>query len=143
MKRDLHNNVKVLRAISPVAIGTTGTGKTSTIIDTLGYEGLEFVIDYGTVTATSAVYTVLLTECATTGGSFTSVADADMLGTESSAGLAAASTRTSGTTKNVSKKLGYVGDTRYVKIKVSSTVTATTPIAVTALLHHPRTAPVS
>jgi hypothetical protein len=45
MKRnnDMHNNVKVLRVISPVAIGTTGTGKTGKIIDRQGYGGVEFL----------------------------------------------------------------------------------------------------
>ncbi len=143
MKFDLHNNIYAIRAISPVAVGTTGTGKTSTIIDTAGYNGVEFLVDYGTVTATNAVFTVLLTEANTTGATFTSVADTDMLGTESAAGLAAASTRTSGVSKNVTKRLGYVGNSRYLKIKVSSTVTATTPIAATALLHSPRNAPTS
>lgn len=141
--KDLHNNAYIVRAISPVAIGTTGTGKTSTIIDTRGYHGLEFVISYGTVTATSAVYTVLMTECDTTGGSFTSVADADMLGTEALAGLGATTPRTSGVSKNVTKKLGYVGNKRYVKLKVSSTITATTPISVDAILHHPQITPTS
>lgn len=143
MKFDIHNNIYAVRAISPVAIGTTGTGKTSAAIDTAGYNGVEFLVNYGSVTATNAVFTVLLTECATTGGSFTSVADTDLIGTESAAGLAAASARTSGTTKNVTKRVGYIGNQRYVKIKVSSTVTAGAIIGADALLHSPRNAPTS
>ena len=54
MARDLHNNVKVLRVVSPVAIGTTGTGQVGKIIDRAGYEGVEFIVSYGTVTATDA-----------------------------------------------------------------------------------------
>lgn len=141
MQRDLHHNVTVARAISAVAIGTTGTGKTSVIVDRGGYQGVEFIFNYGTITATNAVFTALLTECDTTGGSFTSVADADMLGTEAAAGLGATASRVSGVSKNVNKKLGYIGAKRYLKIKVSSTVTAGTPIGVDALLHSPNHGP--
>lgn len=140
MGRDLHNNLKPTNGTHSVAIGTTGTGKTSSVVDTAGYGGVEFLIDYGAITTTTGIFTVLMTEGDTTGGSFTSVADADMLGTEALAGLAAA-TRADGTTKNVTKRVGYIGPKRYVKVKVSSTGTAGTPIAIIPLLHNPRHAP--
>jgi hypothetical protein len=145
MKRnnDIHNNVKQQRVISPVAIGTTGTGKTGTIVDRQGYGGVEFILDYGTVTATNAVFTVLVTEGDVT-GTMTSVADSDLLGTELLAAVGVqAGARTSGVGKNVSKRIGYKGGKRYVNVKVSSTVTAAPPIAVTALLFNPQVAPLS
>lgn len=145
-QRDLHDSLTAKRLISPVAIGTTGTGKTGVILDTQGYRGVEFIIDYGTVTATNAAFTLLLTECDTTGGSFTSVADVDMLpqtGAEAYAALGQAATRTSGVSKNVTTRFGYIGSKRYTKLKVSSTVTAGAPVSVTALLHHPMVAPVA
>lgn len=137
---DLHNNVALARALSAVAIGTTGTGKTSAAIDRRGYGGIEFIINYGTITATGAVYTVLMTESDASTGGFTSVADGDMLGTEADAGLAAG-TRTSGTTKNTQKKIGYKGNKRYAKLGVISTVTAGTLIAIDAILYNPAQAP--
>jgi hypothetical protein len=140
--QDLHNNVKVLRVISPVAAGTTGTGKTGVIIDRLGYGGVEFIVDVGTITATNATITTTMLEGSVT-GTMTSVADADMLGTEVLASVAAAATRTSGTSKNVSKRLGYKGTKRYVTVKVVPTVTATTPIAVTAVLFNAAVLPTS
>jgi hypothetical protein len=130
---ELHNNIRPIRSISPVAAGTTGTGKTGTIIDRQGYAGVEFLFDYGTVTATNATITVTLLEGDVT-GTMTSVADADLIGTEVLAGLAAAATRTSGVSKNVTKRLGYKGIRRYVQPKMVNTVTATTPIAATAIL---------
>lgn len=144
MKRnnDIHNNIKALRVVSPVAVGTTGTGKTGTIVDRQGYGGVEFIIGYGTVTATNAVFTATVLEGDVT-GTMTSAADADLLGTELLAGLAAAATRTSGTSKNVTKRVGYKGAKRYVNVKVSSTVTAATPIAVDAILFNPSVAPIS
>jgi hypothetical protein len=45
--------------------------------------------------------------------------------------------------KNVSKRIGYKGTKRYVQVNVKSTTTATTPIAVTAVLFNPNVAPVS
>jgi hypothetical protein len=139
---DLHNNVKVQRVISPVAIGTTGTGQTGKIIDRQNYGGVEFVLDYGTITATTALYTVTVKEGDVT-GTLTSVADADLLGTELLAGVGATASRVSGTSKNVSKRIGYKGTKRYVQVNVKSTTTATTPIAVTAVLFNPNVAPVS
>lgn len=135
-EHDLHSSVKVQRCISPVAVGTTGTGKTGTPVDRRGYGGVEFILDYGTMTATGAVFTVTIFEGDAT-GSMTSVADADLIGTEAAAGIAAGTPRTSGVNKNVSKKIGYKGSKRYVNAKIASTVTAAPPIAATAVLFNP------
>jgi hypothetical protein len=132
---DMHSSLKVVRGVSPVAIGTTGTGQVGKIIDRQNFGGLEFIVSYGTVTATNAVFTVTMKEGDVT-GTMTSVADADMIGTEALAGLAAA-VRTSGTTKNVSKRIGYRGIKRYVQLGVKSTITAATPVAIDALLFSP------
>lgn len=141
--RDTHDNVKCVRSISPVAIGTTGTGQAGKIVDTQGYNGVEFIVSYGAVTATGAVFTLVVKEGDAT-GSMTSIADADLLGTEANAGLAAAATRTSGVSKNVTKRLGYIGQKRYVQAaKLSSTVTAGTPVGVDVLLTRPLNAPVA
>lgn len=137
---DLHHSIKPIRAISPVAIGTTGTGKSSVIIDRQGYGGVEFLVAYGTITATGAVYTVTVFEGDTT-AAMTSVADNNLLGTEASAGIAAGTPRTSGSNKNVTKSIGYIGSKRYVSVNVKSTLTATTPIAVDALLFNPYVGP--
>lgn len=140
---DMHNRFDLSNdGVHSVAIGTTGTGKTTAAVKTSAdHQSLEFVIDYGAITATNAVFTVLMTESSTTGGTFTSVADADMLGTEALAGVAAAATRTDGTSKNVAKKIGYKGNKEFVKVKVSSTVTAGTPISIIPMLGNLRHAP--
>lgn len=135
---DMHNNVKVVTAVAPVAIGTTGTGQVGKVIDRQGFGGVEFIVAYGTVTATAAVYTVTVKEGDVT-GTMTSVADADLIGTEALAGVAATTPRTSGVSKNVMKKVGYKGGKRYVQCGVKSTTTATTPVSVTAVLFNPQT----
>ena len=136
---DLHNNCRAQRVVSPVAVGTTGTGQTGQIIDTQGYGGVEFVVDYGAITSSAAVFTVVVKEGDVT-GTLTSVADADLLGTEADAGIAAAA-RVDGSTENVSKRVGYKGDQRYVQANISSTATAGTPVAITAVLHSPDVGP--
>lgn len=136
MPRDLYNNVKVVRCIAPVAVGTTGTGQTGKVIDRQGYEGVTFVCSYGAITSTAAVFTATVKEGDVT-GTLTSVADADLIGTESAVGVAAAATRTSGTSKLVSKKIGYKGVKRYVQINIKSTATAGTPVSATAVLSNP------
>ena len=140
--RDLHNNINVIRCISPVVVGTTGTGKTGTVIDLKGYEGAEFIFDYGTITATAATFTATVLEGDVT-GTMTSVADADLIGTEAAAGIAATTPRTSGVSKNVTKRIGYRGSKRYVSAKVVSTSTAGTPIAVSVMRGVPRSRPVA
>ena len=135
---DVHNSMRFLRCISPVAVGTTGTGKTGKIVDRQGFGGVEFILDYGSITATNAVFTATIFEGDVT-GTMTSVADADLIGTESAAGVGQAASRTSGTSKNVTTKIGYKGSKRYVNAKISSTVTAAPPIAATAVLFNPQT----
>ena len=81
------------------------------------------------------VFTVTVKEGDVT-GTLTSVDDSDLVGTEADAGLAAAA-RVSGSTKLVSKKIGYIGTKRYVQVNVKSTATAGTPVSVTAILFNP------
>lgn len=138
---DLHNRSRTARVLSPAAAGTTGTGRTGSVIDLQGYSGVEFIIDYGAFTATGATVTVTVLEGDVT-GTLTSVADADLLGTEALAGLAAQATaRTSGTGKNVTKRIGYKGRKRYVTVKEVPTATAGGIIGVIALLHSPSVIP--
>lgn len=130
---DMYSSYNVQRAISPVAVGTTGTGQTGKIIDRKGYIGpVLFDIGYGSITATNATLSVTIKEGDVT-GTMTSAADADLIGTESAAGVAAAASRTSGTSKNVSKKIGYKGGKRYCQINIKSTVTAGTLISANAI----------
>ncbi|MBK5958104.1 hypothetical protein CCR97_08220 [Rhodoplanes elegans] len=128
---DLYSSLKVTRVIPPVAVGTTGTGQTGKIIDRQGYVGpVLFTVGYGAITSSTAVFTVTVKEGDVT-GTLTSVADTDLIGTESAAGLAAGA-RTSNSTKLVTKKIAYKGAKRYVQCNVKSTATAGTPVHVDA-----------
>lgn len=137
---DLHNNIAVKRVISPVAIGGNAT-KTGIVIDRQGYGGIEFIASYGAVTTTGTIDTLVVKEGDVT-GTLTSVADADLLGTEALASLLAATPRTSGTTQNVSKRIGYKGSKRYVSVNAISTgVTSVGCVGIDAILHSPGVGP--
>ena len=139
--RDLYNNVTPKRTISPIAAGTTGTGQVGKPVDRSGFEGVTILANYGAITATDATFTLVVKEGDAT-GSMTSVADADLIGTESGASIAAG-TRTSGSTMNVSKKIGYIGNKKYVSADIVNTATAGTPVSADVLLSHPKHAPAS
>lgn len=138
---DLHNNIDARVVVEPVAVGTTGTGQTGGIIDRQGYGGVEFIVSVGAITATNAVFSVVVKEGDVT-GTLTSVADADLLGTELLAGVIGAATRVDGTSEKVTKRVGYKGSKRYVQANISSTITAATPVSIAAVLHSPSVAPV-
>jgi hypothetical protein len=140
---DLHNNVKVLRVIAPIAIGANAT-KSGKVIDRQGYGGVEFLASYGAVTTTGTIVTLVVKEGDAT-GSMTSVADSDLLGTEALASLPVQATaRTSEVGKNVSKRVGYKGSKRYVTVDAVGTGTTSVGcVSVEALLFNPAVAPVS
>lgn len=140
--RDLHNNAIAKVAISPLAIGANAT-KTGLVIDRQGYGGVEFLVSYGAVTTTGTVVTMVVKEGDVT-GTLTSVADADLLGTEALVSLPAATPRTAGTTKEVTKRIGYTGQKRYVQINAVQTgVTSVGCISAVALLHEAHVTPVA
>lgn len=126
--RDIFNRLRVIKAISPKAIGTSGiaNGSLSDVIDTRDFDAKGFVINHGTAGATSDTTSVIVYESDAATGGFTSVADTDLLGTEAAAGLPAQATaRTSGTGMNLSKKIGYIGTKRYLRVRLYGTGHAT------------------
>jgi hypothetical protein len=139
--KDLHSTVRPTRALGPVALTTTA-GLAGKVIDVAGYGGVEFVIGYGSVTATNATIVPVVKEGDAT-GSMTSVADADLLGTEALAALPAQATaRTSGVGKFVTTRVGYKGSKRYASCGIASTtVTAATIVSIQAVLHSANISP--
>lgn len=137
--RDLHNNISAKRIVGPVAIGANGT-VTGKVIDRAGYAGVEFIASYGAIATTGTVATLVVKEGDAT-GSMTSVADANLLGTEALASRLGGAT-TSGVGANVSKRVGYVGMKRYVSCDVvKSGTTSVGCVSVEAILHTPADRP--
>jgi hypothetical protein len=101
------------------------TAQTSAALDVQGYDTAHFGIAIGTTIGSAVAYKI--TECDTSGGSYTDVAAAQMVG----AGLTAAA--------NSTIRVAYVGTKRYIKCVV--TPTGATDITITAHRGMPSTMP--
>ena len=135
--RDLHNNVDIRRAISPV-VGTDDTALVSQIIDTKGYDSLEFAIATGTLADADATFTVLVQDGdASDLSDAAAVADSQLLGTEANASFIYAD-------DDSVTKIGYAGYKRYVRLTVTpANNTGNAPISAVAILGSPKLAPVA
>lgn len=139
MLKDLHSNIRTKTVISPLAIGANAT-KTGVVVDRQGCGGVEFVASYGAVTTTGTVVTLVVKDGDAT-GSLASVADTYLLGTEALASLAAGA-RVAGTGKEVTKRIGYIGNKRYVSVDAVQTgTTSVGVVGVVAILHSPQVSP--
>lgn len=140
--KHIHENMKQMLALAPVAAGATGTSA-GKIIDRKGYAGVEFLIGVGAISTTGSSVSVLVKEGDVT-GTLTSVADADLIGTEALAGVAAGTPKTSGVSQNVVKRVGYKGGKRYVQVSLTNAGTTSAGLIwADAILHTPENAPVS
>lgn len=135
----LHENVNAVVAISARNLATASV--IGGPIDTRGYGGVEFIINHGTRSASTLTVDVTVMEStATTASTFTSAADADLVGLEADASLAALAI-SAGVTSAVTKRVGYKGTKRYVKVKMKAS--ASTIGGASAILFDPSLAPVA
>lgn len=117
MPKDLYNDVKVTRVISPISPAATGT-ITGQVVDTSAYRSTTFVIAAGAQT-TTGITVIPTVKSGSATGSLTAVADANLLGTEAAAAL-------SGTAgANDQSKIGYTGSDRYASCDLLVTAAAT------------------
>lgn len=135
--RDLMNNIHPVPLIAPVAARTDNTAIVSAIIDTRGYESCTLVLVTGTNTDADATFAVLVEDG--DNASLTdnaAVVDAQLLGTEALAGFTFAD-------DVECRKIGYVGNKRYVRMTVtpSGNDSGNIFIAGVAILGHPALAP--
>lgn len=136
--RDMHSNIKVVHAITPQAVGTTGAanGKLSAVIDRRGYGEVEFVFSSGASASVADTITPIVYESDTaTSAGFAAATDADLLGTEDAQKLTL--------TAAGSSKIGYRGNKRYVGIRLYGLGTATAIVSAVAVLGKPDRAPVA
>jgi hypothetical protein len=128
MRFDMHNIVLQKPALNPGTINTDAT-TAGTIIDTDGFEALEFVVQSGTVTAGTFTPLIEHSDNADFSGS-SAVDDDDLLGTEADAAFAAAD-------DNEAKRIGYRGEKRYVRLSLVSASSANGVIGALAILGRP------
>ena len=126
--RDLFSNIQISRAISPVSVADN-TAQVSQIIDRQGFNSLVFAIATGSLADADATFTVLVEH-----GNASNLSDAaavpdDMLnGTEALASFTFAA-------DDSTRKIGYVGDRRYVRLTITPASNASAAvIAAVAIL---------
>lgn len=125
--RDMLNHIHVLRALSPVAAGTDNTAYVSEIIDRRGFDALTFLIAIGANTDADVAFTVLIEDGdASNLSDAAAVADEHLVGTEALASFTYAD-------DNEARKIGYVGDKRYVRMTITPANNAAGNIFIAAL----------
>lgn len=137
MRRDLHNAIYPKRGLSPVVAGTDNTAYVSQIVDTAGYDSVEFVILIGANTDADVTFTVLFEDGDDSALSDNAgVADDYLLGTEALAGFTFAD-------DNEVRKIGYLGTKRYCRVTITPADNAAGNIYLAGvwLLGHPHVQP--
>ena len=122
MPQDLHNKLKVSRALAPVAATTDNTAYTSQILDTANYDSNEFAMLCGSIADADVTFTVLVEEGNNSGLSDnTTVAAADLIGTNAGTITAGAGdSLTPGfADDNTVRRIGYKGNKRYIRVTIT------------------------
>lgn len=135
--RDIHNSIYPKRGLSPVAAGTNNTAYVSQIVDTAGFDAVEFVILIGANTDADATFAVLFEDGDDASLSDNAaVSDDYLLGTEVLAAFNYGD-------DNEVRKIGYIGPKRYCRVTItpSGNDSGNIYIAGVWLLGHPRTMP--
>lgn len=143
--RDLHSNIKVVSLIDPI-VGNNDTegGSSAAGLDTLGFGSAELIAQIGTSgdTLSGSVKIDIILEDSTDDSTYTAVTDSNLVlfGSNSntsapdSSGIIATVDGTAD--DNLHYRVGYLGTSRYVRLRLDFTGTHTngTPIAVMGVL---------
>lgn len=113
--RDMLNSVHVLNAIPPIAARTDNTAIVSSIIDRKGYDSLMFALSIGTNTDADATFAVTMDE-----GDNSALSDAAAVATADISGTLALAGFDFGDDTET-RKVGYLGVKRYVRLTVTPT----------------------
>jgi hypothetical protein len=112
-KSDLHNNIDVRRGISPVAATTDNTAYVSQIVDTRGYESVQFITLCGSLADVDVTSTCLVEH-----GDAANLSDAAAVPDDMLLGLESQAAPTFASDDRVFK-IGYVGPKRYVRVTIT------------------------
>lgn len=109
---DLVNNIKVVNAVNSAAL--TDDSSESVAIDTAGFESVTVIAQMSDFT--SGAGKISISECDTSNGSFTAVAERDLINAPESMAAAGAVS-----------KVGYRGHKQFIKVKIAkdSAISAT------------------
>lgn len=133
--RDLVNNIHSTQVLDP-QVATDATVLVTDTMDTQGFSSLAFIVVLGTLAATAVTGTVEVYHGDESDMSDeAAVEDKDLNGTEALAGFTQAD-------DGVTRKIGYVGSKRYVRVKITPTSNdANLPISVVAIQGHAHETP--
>jgi hypothetical protein len=133
--KDLFNNITVARAIAPVSVADN-TAQVGAIIDRQGFNSLTFAIALGSLADADATFNVTMDH-----GDNAALSDAaavpaaDLLGTAALANFTFAD-------DNLTRKIGYRGTRRYVRLTITPVNNAAAALfGAVAILSHPHAAP--
>lgn len=120
---DLVNNIKVVNAVNSEAI--TDDSSESAAIDTAGFESVTVIAQMSDFT--SGAGKISISECDTSNGSFTAVAESDLINApESMAAVGAVS------------KVGYRGHKQFIKVKIAKDSAISATVGAVVILGNPR-----
>lgn len=131
--RDIHNNIKTESAFDIQAI-TTDTTTVGNIIDTAEFSGLEFILFASTLT--TGDFTPLIED-----GDDAALADAAAVVDDFLIGTEAEASYIGGLGDDTTRRIGYVGKKRYVRLSIVSSNTANGTLGAIAVKGFPGTAP--
>lgn len=131
--RDLHNNIKTDTAFNIQAI-SSDTTTPGNIIDTAEFEGLEFILLASTLTAGDFTPFIEDDDDPTFLGSV-AVLDDFLIGTEAEAAYIG------GSGDNTTRRIGYIGKKRYVRLSIVSENGADGTLGAIVIKSFPRSAP--
>lgn len=131
--RDLANHLAVKRAISPAAAVTDNTAIVSQIVDLAGYGSAMFAIAIGDIADADATFAVKVEHGDQADMSDAAeVPDSQLTGTEADASFTF-------TDDNETRRIGYVGPRRYLRLTVTPAGNAGNAfVSAVALLGKPR-----
>jgi len=131
--RDLANHLTIRPAISPAAAVTDNTPFVSAIIDLSGFGGVMFAIQTGSLADADATFAALVEHGdAANLSDAAAVPDPQLTGTEAAAGFTFAH-------DNSTRKIGYVGAKRYVRLTITPANNAGNAfVSAQAILANPR-----
>ncbi len=132
--RENASTLRLTSARNAAAI-TTNTTTVGVEIDRQGFDSVTFAMQSATIT--DGTYTPVIEESDVSGSGYAPVADTDLTVTEASVAFIA-------TDDNVVKKIGYLGNKRYVRFSyVSTGVTTGGTLSALAILGHASQQPVA
>lgn len=130
MIKDLGNNLGVFNALDSATVATDTT-TAGIVIDTKGFQSGAMCLRVSAYT--DGTYTLSVTECATSGGSYTAIPASRIVGTATALNSA-----------NEHDKLGFIANQRYVKASIVSASTSSGAVlSASCLLGDPDQGPVA